>query len=145
MCDFAQGPDWVCSLYSVIWYNKRRPAAGEHNFHGGVRCILHRRAIEQACNKHTHLDKNTTTHHSEGEKRCRWKYMWDFVIPEGLHTIGAISSRGCSMLNTVGRGSLWRKRNLSTLLYTHTQWCVFVHVHASECKLKTVVIVDALV
>lgn len=32
------------------------------------------------------------------------------VSPVGLHTTGAISSRGCSMLNTVGRGSLKTKK-----------------------------------
>lgn len=55
------------------------------------------------------------------------------LVPAGFHTTGAISSKGCSMLNTVGRGSLQRKAapQLTTCLETmvHMQICVFNRFH----------------
>lgn len=54
--------------------------------------------------------------------------MFVSVIPAGLHTSGAISSRGCSMLNTVGRGSLYRKKKVINPSVTcYTQWFVWLY------------------
>lgn len=91
-----------------------------------VQC--HRKQLERAdnswtlsswwCRTHTAheslqkaLDKHTETH-NQVKKHGNYSIReWNLtesvcVVPAGLHTTGAISSRGCSILNTVGRGSL---------------------------------------
>lgn len=50
VCDFPQSPDGVRSLHGVVGYNYRGLAAGEHDLHGGVTCVLYTGAFNQAWN-----------------------------------------------------------------------------------------------
>lgn len=107
-CDLAKGPYGVYSLDGVIENNQRGLTAGEHYRHGGVGRILHARALGKGREKHTEASRRVGTQHTQGGGG-QWEIKCGALlctVPVGLHTAGAISSRGCSMLNTVGRGSL---------------------------------------
>lgn len=64
MCNLAQAPDRVYSLYSVIGDNYGRLTAAEHYLHGAVRQILHTRAFKQAW-KNTHIRTQYTLTHKK--------------------------------------------------------------------------------
>lgn len=87
------------SLHGVIENNQRGLTAGEHYRHGGVGRILHASALEKDRGKYMVASGRK----EEEEIKCG---AFLCSVPVGLHTAGAISSSGCSMLNTVGRGSL---------------------------------------
>lgn len=104
MGDFAQRPDRVCSLYSIIGDNNRGLAAAEDDLQGGVGRVLYTAAFKYACETHTNTQRlNTDIKHREEMENMTECVCVSLV---GLHTTGAISSRGCSMLNTVGKDSL---------------------------------------
>ncbi len=68
-----------------------------HTAHGSLQTDLE---------KHTHTQNQVKIWQLLIQREREGKSVSLCVVPAGLHTTGAISSRGCSMLNTVGRGSL---------------------------------------
>lgn len=92
MCDLAQGPDRVYSLYSVIGDYYGGLTAAENYFHGGVRCILHTRTFKLAWKTHTHIQRfrpkcgdNSLIENRERGKvsvffTCRFTHYWCNLI-----------------------------------------------------------------
>lgn len=96
------------SLHGVIENNQGGLTAGEHYGHGGVGRVLHASALGKDREKHTEVSGCECNTHTQGGRGQQEIKCGAFLcsVPVGLHTAGAISSSGCSMLNTVGRGSL---------------------------------------
>lgn len=61
VCNLAQNPDRVYSLYSVIGDNYRGLTAAVHYLHSAVGHILHMRAFKQAW-KNTHIENMKITY-----------------------------------------------------------------------------------